>query len=68
MGVIMSSMSSLIAYARHVDDDEDVFESYVFTGSVKLGLERQYKECEMKGNRRTKLMVVNGVDVMDSFP
>jgi hypothetical protein len=68
MGVIMSSMSSLIAYARHVSDDVDVFEKHVFPGSEKTGLERYYKECEMKGNLRTKLMVVNGVDIMDSFP
>lgn len=68
MGVIMSSMSNLIAYARHVNDEEDVFEKYVFPGSERDGLERYYKECEMRGNRRTKLMVVNGVDIMDSFP
>jgi len=66
----MSSMSSLIAYARHVNDDVDIFEKYVFPGSEKGGLERHYKEYEyeMRGDRRTKLMVVNGVDIMDSFP
>ncbi len=69
MGLIMSSMSSLIAYARSINNEEEFFSTYVFPGSVKTGLERAYLESPaMRGNRVTKLMVVNGVDIMDSFP
>ncbi|KUJ18637.1 uncharacterized protein LY89DRAFT_549756, partial [Mollisia scopiformis] len=42
MGVIMSSMSSLIAYARTVDDPKDYFDTYVFPGTERNGLERIY--------------------------
>ncbi|KAG9237060.1 hypothetical protein BJ875DRAFT_350158, partial [Amylocarpus encephaloides] len=69
LGLVMSSMSSLIAYARSVDEKDDYFETFIFPGSSKNGLDRGYPDhLSMKGNRRTKLMVVNGVDIMDSFP
>jgi len=62
-------MSSLIAYARTVDDgEEDFFETYVFTDSWNIGINRNYPAISMKGNSATKLMVVSGVDVMNSFP
>lgn len=65
----MSSMSSLIAYARSIDNEEDFFSAYIFPGSTRNGAERAYPTVpDMKGNRVTKLMVVNGVDIMDSFP
>ncbi|KAK0101368.1 hypothetical protein ONS95_006543 [Cadophora gregata] len=69
MGLIMSSMSSLIAYARSIDNEEDFFSAYVFPGSTRNGAERAYPAVpDMRGNGNTKLMVVNGVDIMDSFP
>jgi hypothetical protein len=69
LGIITSSMSTLIAYARTVDNDEDYFETYVFPGSSKSGLNRAYPASpSMMGNAETKLMVVNGVDILDAFP
>ncbi|TVY82666.1 hypothetical protein LSUE1_G002011 [Lachnellula suecica] len=69
MGVITSSFSSLIAYARTVDDPDDFFETYIFPNSSKSGLNRNYPEpMTVKGNSYTKLMVVNGVDIMEAFP
>ncbi len=69
MGLSMSSMSSLVAYARTVDQQQDFFTNSVFPGSTKHGLERAYPATPaMKGNMWTELMVVNGVDIMDSFP
>jgi hypothetical protein len=69
VGVVTSSMSSLVAYARTVDDEEDYFSTYVFPGSVKSGLNRNYQVSpSMKGSETTKLMVINGVDIMDAFP
>ena len=67
----MSTMSSLIAYARTVDDpksQEDFFEKYIFPGSWNSGIYREYPGLGMMGNRKTQLMVVSGVDVMSSFP
>jgi hypothetical protein len=69
LGILTSSMSSLIAYARSVDDMDDYFETYVFPGSSKVGLNRGYPESPtMKGNGETKLIAVSGVDLMDAFP
>ena len=68
IGVIMSSMSSLVAYARTVNEEPDFFDTHVFPGSSKVGLQRTYDAMSIKGNSHTKLLVVNGVDIMDSFP
>lgn len=68
LGPVMSTMSSLIAYARTLDEKEDFFEKYVFPGSWSIGMHREYPAIEMKGNKITKLMVVSGVDVMNYFP
>jgi len=69
LGIITSSMSSLIAYARTVDNEEDFFETYVFPGSGKIGLVRNYPASpSMMGDADTKLMVVNSVDILDAFP
>src|ERR1700753_1170659 len=69
LGVAMSTMSSLIAYERTINDgDKDFFETYVFPGSWNIGIHREYPAIAMKGNRDTRVMVVSGVDVMKSFP
>jgi len=71
MGPVMSSMSSLIAYARSVNDTEDFFEENIYPDSHRRegSLRRTYpKSPIMKGNSVTKLMVVNGDDIMNSFP
>jgi hypothetical protein len=68
LGIVMSTMSSPIAYARTMDDEKDFFESYIFGDSWKIGLDRHHDEVEMKSNKETRLMVVSGADVMDSFP
>jgi len=69
MGILTSSMSALIAYARSADEHEDFFMTYIFPGSLRNGLHRNYPEgSTMKGDKYTKLMTVNGVDIMDAFP
>ncbi|KAJ9149493.1 Alternative oxidase [Pleurostoma richardsiae] len=69
IGVIMSSMSSMIAFARTVDDEHDFFETYIYPNSSKHGLTRSYHDnMAVKGNMLTNLMVINGHDIMDSFP
>jgi len=75
MGPFMSSMSQLIAYAREINSTKDFFEQYIYPGSRQLpgdsGLEmvRKYPKVPiMKGSNTTKLMVVNGDDIMSFFP
>jgi hypothetical protein len=68
LGIVMSTMSSLIAYARTAHEEKDFFETYVFPGSWNIGIHREYPAMSMKGNNATKLMVVSGVDVMNFFP
>ena len=71
LGIITSTLSSLVAYARSVEDEDDFFETYIFPGSVRTEkpLERWYPDSpSMKGNNFTKLMVLTGPDVMASFP
>ncbi|KAH8680508.1 hypothetical protein BX600DRAFT_444567 [Xylariales sp. PMI_506] len=69
MGISMSSMSSLIAYARTVDEPEDFFEKHIYPDSIRSGINRIYAEnMVVRGNKHTKLLVVSGVDIMESFP
>jgi hypothetical protein len=75
VGPVMSSMSSLIAYARALDETATFFETYIFPGSWKdegedgLGIKRKYPKVPvMKGDHKSKLMLVNGDDIMSFFP
>lgn len=69
LGVVMSSMSSLIAYERSLGDRDDFFQTWIYPGSEKSGWRRTYPETPvMKGDHRTRLMVVSGDDIMGSFP
>jgi hypothetical protein len=72
-GVLLSTMSALVAYARTVDYPEDFFSRYVQPGSVRTGQSRTWDTVPaLKGNNFTKLLVVNagprGLDIMDTFP
>ncbi|KAH8598753.1 hypothetical protein B0O99DRAFT_683504 [Bisporella sp. PMI_857] len=75
LGVSMSSMSSLIAYARSLDQADNFFPVYIYPESVKdigedgLGIRRTYPVTPvMKGDKKSRLMVVNGDDIMSYFP
>jgi hypothetical protein len=75
LGPVMSSMSSLIAFSRALDSQEEFFPTYIFPGSEKdvgedgWGLRRTYEQVPMmKGDKRSRLMVVNGEDIMSLFP
>lgn len=74
LGPAMSSMSSLIAFARTAEQDEDFFMSKIFPDSERYRnqegwLRRKYsKPWMMKGDDLTKLLVVEGDDIMDAFP
>jgi len=70
LGLLMSTMSSLVAFARTVDDTELFFPTYVFPGSIREGRKRKYLDApSMKGDDKTKLMTVKiGKDVMPFFP
>lgn len=71
LGPVMSSMSSLIAYERTIDEKEDIFTTHIFPGSVRDEETRwrTYPNAPaMLGDETTKLMVVNQFDIMDNFP
>ncbi|KAG0645608.1 hypothetical protein D0Z07_8527 [Hyphodiscus hymeniophilus] len=76
LGPVMSSMSSLIAFTRALDKPDDFFPKYIFPGSKKevgedgWGLRRVYEQEMplMRGDEKSRLMVVNGDDIMNYFP
>jgi hypothetical protein len=71
LGPAMSSMSSLIAYERTINEKEDIFTTHIFPGSVRDEETRwrTYPSVPaMRGDETTKLMVVNQFDIMDNFP
>lgn len=68
-------MSSLIAYEGALDETATFFPTYIFPGSKKdkgkdgLGIKRKYPKVPvMKGDHKSKLMLVNGDDIMSFFP
>jgi hypothetical protein len=69
LGVWMSTLSLLIAFARSANDEEDFYSTHIIPGSRRNGPKRQWDDAPaMKGDKTTKLLVVNEFDVMDSFP
>ncbi|KAF4628676.1 hypothetical protein G7Y89_g9479 [Cudoniella acicularis] len=72
-GLMMSTMSLLVAYARTMDEEEDFFSTYVLAGSRRIpNRERLWDVNEvpaMKGHSSTKLFVLNNTfDNFDSVP
>lgn len=73
MGVVISTLSEMIAYARTSDQPRDFFDDYIFPNSSRVasegGLDRIYADAlTIKGNEDTKLLVTDGQDIMDAFP
>ncbi|KAH8647547.1 hypothetical protein BGZ60DRAFT_345394, partial [Tricladium varicosporioides] len=62
-GLMMSTMSLLVAYARTMDEEKDFFSTYILTGSRPIpNRERLWdvnKVPAMKGHNSTKLFVLN---------
>jgi hypothetical protein len=71
LGPAMSSMSALIAYERTLNEEKDLFTTHIFPGSTRNEETRwrTYPNAPaMKGDEKTKLMVVSHFDLMDNFP
>jgi hypothetical protein len=71
-GVLHSSMSALIAFARTVDELEDFFSTYIQPGSILDGHARTWDIVPaLKKNNFTKLIVVNAgpmaLDILGTF-
>lgn len=69
-GILTSSLSALVAYARTAGEEEDYFATYVHPGTSRGGgIERHFpgSPC-MRGNLRTRLFVLDGPDIMDCYP
>jgi hypothetical protein len=71
LGHWKSTMSLLLAYERVMEDDsQKFFEEYIYPESSEPKCcDRTWAEnMAMKGDRYTKLFVVDGADYMDIFP
>lgn len=75
LGIITSTMSNLIAYARTVDHyvktDEDFFYSVVLKGSIlRKDVYRVWRgnRVKMSGDGTTMLMTLKARDIMQRFP
>ncbi|PQE07193.1 AlteRNAtive oxidase protein [Rutstroemia sp. NJR-2017a BVV2] len=69
LGVWMSTLSLLIAFARSANDGEDFYSTHIIPGSSRNGAHREWDDAPAtKGDKTTKLLVVNEFDVMDAFP
>ncbi|KAJ3953916.1 hypothetical protein N0V92_009604 [Colletotrichum tropicale] len=68
-GNLISTMSSLVAYARTRDQPEEFFSTYIYPNTIKWGIDRFYNQpFTMKGDEHTKEFVISGQDIMDAFP
>ncbi|KAB5536048.1 hypothetical protein GE09DRAFT_910615, partial [Coniochaeta sp. 2T2.1] len=68
-GMLVSTMSSMVAYHRVMDDPEEFFGTYIYPNSLKWGLWRTYNESVvLRGNRHTMGIVVSSEELMDAFP
>ena len=70
IGVLTSSLSAVVAYARTVEEEGDYFDKYIHPGTTRGEfIERVFPDSpSVRGDERTKLMVLTGADVMDCFP
>lgn len=66
----MSTMSKYVAYTRTVDDKEDFFDTYIFSGATHSpdGFAIFAQPLTVRGNHYTSLIVTNGLYIMNSFP
>lgn len=70
MGILTSSLSAIVAYARTVDEEGDYFDKYIHPSTTRAEfVERVFPDSpSVRGNEHTKLMVLTGPDIMDCFP
>ncbi|KFY95880.1 hypothetical protein V498_03063 [Pseudogymnoascus sp. VKM F-4517 (FW-2822)] len=71
LGILSSSLSDMVAYARTVGEEGDYFDEYIHPNSTRgTFVDRVFPGSpDVRGNENTKLMVVSGgPDIMDCFP
>ncbi|OBT85597.1 hypothetical protein VE02_05151 [Pseudogymnoascus sp. 03VT05] len=70
MGILTSSLSAIVAYARTVDGEGDYFEEYIHPNTTRGEfVDRVFPDSpSVRGDVSTKLMVLTGADIMDCFP
>jgi hypothetical protein len=70
MGILSSSLSDMVSYARTIDEDDDYYEKYIHPGATRAGfVDRVFPDSpSVRGNNHTKLIVLTGPDIMDCFP
>jgi len=70
MGILTSSLSAVVAYARTADDEGDYYEKSIHPETTRTEfIGRKYPgPPSMRGNEHTKLLVLTGPDIMDCYP
>lgn len=69
LGIMTSTMSNTVAFARTLGASGDYFTDFIFTGSNRTDMWRKYPGMPyMAGDNNTRLMVFDGVDLMDGYP
>lgn len=73
LGLAMSTMSLMVAYAREVDGPNSFFKTYITPGSTRAlkneSMHREYENPEtMRGNNRTRLLIVSADCILHAFP
>lgn len=70
IGILTSSLSDIVAYARTVDEEGDYFEEHIHPNTTRGEfVDRVFPDSpSVRGNGQTKLMVITGADIMDCFP
>jgi hypothetical protein len=69
-GILTSSLSALVAYARMADEKDDYFATFIHPGTQRGGgIDRHYPDSpSMRGSQHTRLFVLDGPDIMDCYP
>lgn len=70
MGILTSSLSAVVAYARTADEEGDYYEEFIHPGTTRMEfIGRKYPgPPSIRGNEHTKLLVLTGPDIMDCYP
>ncbi|KFY08238.1 hypothetical protein V492_06406 [Pseudogymnoascus sp. VKM F-4246] len=70
MGILTSSLSAKVAYARTLGGEDDYFDIYIRPGTTRGEfVERVFPDSpSVRGDEHTKLIVLTGADLMDCFP
>jgi len=72
IGIMLSTFSCLVAFARSLEHEEDFFEKHIFPNTTTIGPMDTHRMfpggAEIRGDEETRLLVQSGPVVMNWFP